>query len=103
MDNTNTYSVSQRTLTHKHTSHTHFPTFTLSVMHPHSLTHASSLTFPKYIISASIFYNLQFKEACFGITHGGVLSGKLFAQRFQKLVYLHLFTELFHEDRSSII
>ena len=40
---------------------------------------------------------------CSGITCGRVLNGELCAQRFQKLLYLHLFTELFHEDLSSVI
>ena len=30
-----------------------------------------------------------------------MLNGELYALRFQKLIYLHLFTELFHEDLSS--
>ena len=34
-------------------------------------------------------------QMCSGITHGTVFSGKLYAQRFQKLIYLHLFTDCF--------
>ena len=41
--------------------------------------------------------------SCFGITHDGVLSGKLSAQRFQVLIYLLVFIELFHKVLSSII
>ena len=34
-------------------------------------------------------------QVCSGITHGRVLIGKLYAQRLQKLIYLHLFTDCF--------
>ena len=34
-------------------------------------------------------------QMCSGITRGRVLSGELYAQRFQKLIYLHLFTDCF--------
>ena len=35
-------------------------------------------------------------QLCFGITRGKrVLSGELYTQRFQKLIYLHLFTDCF--------
>ena len=34
-------------------------------------------------------------EICSGITRGGVLNGELYAQRFQKLNYLILFTDCF--------
>ena len=40
-------------------------------------------------------------QMCSGITRGRVLNGELYAQRFQKLIYLHLY--MFHEDFSSII
>ena len=30
---------------------------------------------------------------CFGITRGRVFYGDLYAQRFQKLIYLHLLTD----------
>ena len=30
-------------------------------------------------------------QLCSGITHGRVLNGEPYAQRFQKLIYLHLF------------
>ena len=33
---------------------------------------------------------------------GSVLNGELYAQRSQKLIYLHVFTD-FHEDFSSIV
>ena len=32
---------------------------------------------------------------CSGITRGRVLNGELYAQRFQTLIYLHLFTDCF--------
>ena len=32
---------------------------------------------------------------CSGITRGRVFNGELYAQRFQKLIYLHLFTDCF--------
>ena len=38
-----------------------------------------------------------------GITYGIVLNEELYAHRFQKLIYLHLSTELFHVDFSSIV
>ena len=34
-------------------------------------------------------------QLCSGITLGRVLSGEPYAQRFQKLIYLHLFTDCF--------
>ena len=34
-------------------------------------------------------------QMCSGITCGRVLNGELYAQRFQKLIYLHLFTDCF--------
>ena len=34
-------------------------------------------------------------QLCSGITHGRVLNGELYAQVFQKLIYLHLFTDCF--------
>ena len=34
-------------------------------------------------------------QLCSGITPGTVLSGELYAQRLQKLIYLHLFTDCF--------
>ena len=34
-------------------------------------------------------------QICSGITRGRVLNGELYAQRFQKLIYLHLFTDCF--------
>ena len=40
---------------------------------------------------------------CSGITRGRMLNGELYAQRLQKLIYLHLSAELFHEDLSSIV
>ena len=40
---------------------------------------------------------------CSGTTRGRVLNGEFYAQRFQKLIYLHLFTDCFHEEFSSII
>ena len=45
-------------------------------------------------------FMLQFKS---GITSGKVINGQLYVQRFQKLIYLHLLTELFYKDLSSII
>ena len=32
---------------------------------------------------------------CSGITRGRMLNGELYAQRFQKLIYMHLFTDYF--------
>ena len=32
-----------------------------------------------------------------------MLNGELYAQRLQKLIYLHLSTDLFHEDVSSLV
>ena len=34
-------------------------------------------------------------STCSGITHGRVLNGELYAQTFQKLIYLHSFTDGF--------
>ena len=34
-------------------------------------------------------------QLCSGITHGRLLNGELYAQRFQKLIYLHLCTDCF--------
>ena len=34
-------------------------------------------------------------QMCSGITHGRLLKGELYAQKFQKLIYLHLFTDCF--------
>ena len=34
-------------------------------------------------------------QTCSGITRGRVLSGELYAQRLQKLIYLYLFTDCF--------
>ena len=34
-------------------------------------------------------------QMCSGITHGRVLNGDFYAQRFQNLIYLHLFTDCF--------
>ena len=34
-------------------------------------------------------------QMCSVITHGRLLNGQIYAQRFQKLVYLHLFTDYF--------
>ena len=39
---------------------------------------------------------------CSGITRGRLLNAELYAQRFQKLIYLHLFTDS-HEDFSPIV
>ena len=38
---------------------------------------------------------LSMTQTCSGITSGRVLSGELYAQRLQKLVYLHLLTGCF--------
>ena len=40
-------------------------------------------------------YVLLIIQFCSGITRGRVLNGKLYAQRLQKLIYLHLFTDCF--------
>ena len=40
---------------------------------------------------------------CSVVTHDRVLNGEHYAQRFQKLIYLHLFADLFHEDFTSNI
>ena len=34
-------------------------------------------------------------QMCSGITCGRVLNGELYAQRFRKLIHLHLFTDCF--------
>ena len=34
-------------------------------------------------------------QMCSGIMHGRMLNGERYAQRFQKLIYLHLFTDCF--------
>ena len=34
-------------------------------------------------------------QLCSAITRGRVLNGELYAQRFEKLIYLHLFTDCF--------
>ena len=38
------------------------------------------------LYNSNVFYN---------ITRGRVLSGELYAQRFQKFIYVHLFTDCF--------
>ena len=40
-------------------------------------------------------YSLLYNSDCSGITRGSVLNGELCAQRLQKLIYLHLFTDCF--------
>ena len=42
---------------------------------------------------------------CSGITRGRVFTGDLYAQIFRKLIYLHLFAELYmcYEDLSSVV
>ena len=52
--------------------------------------HVSSLDINVYMI-------------CSWITLGRVLNVELYARRFQKLIYLHLFTGMFYEDFSSIV
>ena len=42
-------------------------------------------------------------QICSVITHGRVLNGELYAERFQKLSYSAYIYRLFHEDFSSII
>ena len=37
-----------------------------------------------------------------GITHSRVLNGELYAQIFQKLIYLHLFTDCFMKISSQL-
>ena len=39
--------------------------------------------------------NCNIIQMCSGITQGKVLNGELYARRFQKSVYLHLFTDCF--------
>ena len=46
---------------------------------------------------------LKYNSNCCRITHGRVFNGQLYACRFQNLIYLCLFTELFHEDFASIV
>ena len=40
-----------------------------------------------------LLYNII--QLCSGIIRGRMLDGEPFAQRFQKLIYLHLFTDCF--------
>ena len=44
-----------------------------------------------------LVYSFQYHiiQNCSGITHGRVLNRHLYAQRLQKLIYLHLFTDRF--------
>ena len=42
-----------------------------------------------------IFSTVHIIQICYGITRGRVLNGELYAQRLQKLIYLHLFTDCF--------
>ena len=39
------------------------------------------------------FYKFILNQMCSGITRGRVLHGELYAQRFPKLIHLHLFTD----------
>ena len=39
--------------------------------------------------------NIYIIQICSGIIHGRVLNGELYAQRLQKLIYLHLSTDSF--------
>ena len=48
---------------------------------------------PNQNLYPSLFYGLI--QLCFGITRGRELNGELCAQRFHKLIYLHLFTDCF--------
>ena len=41
------------------------------------------------------YRHLHLMQICCGITCGRVLNGELYAQRLQKLIYLHLFTDCF--------
>ena len=49
----------------------------------------------------NVKHQIQYKhyditiQMCSGITPGRVLNGVLYAQRFQKVIYLHLFTDYF--------
>ena len=45
--------------------------------------------------------NSDIIQMCSVVTHDRVLNGEPYAQRFQKLIYLHLFADLFHEDFTS--
>ena len=47
------------------------------------------------------FIALYIIQLCSGITHGMVLNEDIYAQRFQKLIYLHLFTECFMISHQS--
>ena len=47
--------------------------------------------------------NSDIIQMCSVVTHDRVLNGEHYAQRFQKLIYLHLFADLFHEDFTSNI
>ena len=40
-----------------------------------------------------LIYSIDIIQMCSGITRGGVLNEELYAQRFQTLIYLHLFTD----------
>ena len=40
-------------------------------------------------------------QICSGITHGRVLNGELYAQRLQKLIYLHLSTDCFMKTNAD--
>ena len=54
----------------------------------------------KYRENENKYYTVQI---CSGITLGRVLDGVFYAHRFWKLIYLYLFTGLFHADFSSIV
>ena len=47
-------------------------------------------------VQCFIFF-VQIIQMCSEITSGKVFNGELYAQRFQKLIYLHLFTDCFME------
>ena len=52
-------------------------------------------------LSSAFIYTVQITSG----NHkcGRVLNGELYAHRFQRLIHLHLFPELFHDNVSSIV
>ena len=56
-----------------------------------NMTKINTFSLSKYM--QSLMFHII--EMCSGITHGRVLNDELYAQRFQKLIYVHLFTYCF--------
>ena len=67
-------------------------------VHVYNLHVDGALTGAFYTVSLCknlVISRIRIIQICSRITRGGVLNGELYVQRFQKLIYLHLFTDCF--------